>query len=154
LQPPNTPKRVQDDDNDEEDHENEFKRQRKMRALAKPRVMEGEVVQRPQKPQHKEPIETLVTEKPITDEERERILKLVENEEVEVCVLSFMEIFSFGNVELSVGSIQVIRVRVLTLVLVSCLETDLPGVLCGKAHCDAAKSIVQLNIWTLTNALL
>lgn len=98
MQPPNTPKRVQDDDNEEEDHENEFKRQRKIRALAKSRAVEGDVVQRPQKPQHREPVETVVIEKPITDEERERILKLVENEEVEVCVLNFIETFSFGNV--------------------------------------------------------
>jgi hypothetical protein len=95
LQPPNTPKRVQDDDNEEEDHENEFKRQRKIRALAKSRYVEGELVQRPHKPRHKEPVETVVIEKPITDEERERILKMVESEEVEVCVLTFMETFSF-----------------------------------------------------------
>ena len=98
MQPPNTPKRVQDDDNEEEDHENEFKRQRKIRALAKPRAMEGEVVLRLQKPQHKEPVEAVVIEKPITDEEREKILKLVENEEVEVCVPNFMETFGFGNI--------------------------------------------------------
>jgi FtsZ-interacting cell division protein YlmF len=104
LQPPNTPKRVQDDDNEEEDHENEFKRQRKMRALAKSRAMEGEVVHRPQKPQYKEPVEAVVTEKPITDEERQRILKLVENEEVEVCILNFMESFSFENMRKSHGT--------------------------------------------------
>jgi len=96
LQPPNTPKRVQDDDNEEEDHENDFKRQRKVRALAKSRALEGEVVQRPQKPHHREPLETVVIEKPITDEERERILKLVEYEEVEVCMPNFIETFSFG----------------------------------------------------------
>jgi hypothetical protein len=37
------------------------------------------------------------------------------------------------------GPTQVSRVRVLTLVFVSCSETDLPGVLCGKAHYDAAR---------------
>lgn len=104
MQPPNTPKRVQDDDNEEEDNENEFKRQRKMRTSAKPRAMEGEVVQKTQRSQHKEPAETVVTEKPITDEEREKILKLVENEEVEVCVPHFIEAFSFECVRKSLGT--------------------------------------------------
>lgn len=109
MQPPNTPKRAQDDDNEEEDHENEFKRHRKIRALAKPRSMEGELVQRPHKPQHKERIETVVIEKPITDEEREKILKLVENEEVEVCVLYFMETFSFGNMRIMWGQSRLVK---------------------------------------------
>lgn len=88
MQPPNTPKRVQDDDNEEEDYENEFERQHKMRKVAKSRAMEAELVERTQKPQHKELEERVTLEKPITDEEREKILKLVESEEVEVCVLS------------------------------------------------------------------
>lgn len=91
MQPPNTPKRVQDDDNEEEDYENEFERQRKMRKVAKSRAMEAELVERTRKPQHKEPEETVTTEKPITDEEREKILKLVESEEVEVCVPNVMD---------------------------------------------------------------
>lgn len=96
LQPPNTPKRVQDDDNEEEDYENEFERQRKMRKVAKSRAREAELIGRIQKPQHKEPEETVTTEKPITDEEREKILKLVESEEVEVCVLNVVD-FLFGE---------------------------------------------------------
>ncbi|KDR11648.1 beta-catenin-like protein 1 [Zootermopsis nevadensis] len=87
YKPPNTPKRVQDDDNEEEDFENEFERQRKMRKLAKSRATDAGLVERTQKAQQKEPEEAVRAEKPLTDEEREKILKLVESEEFEGEVL-------------------------------------------------------------------
>jgi hypothetical protein len=114
LQPPNTPKRVQDDDNEEEDYENEFERQRKMRKLAKSRAMEAGLIERTQKAQHKEPEETVVTEKPVTDEEREKILKLVESEEVEVCVLNVD--FLFWEYEKS-NEVNVMMVATLVIAL-------------------------------------
>lgn len=100
MQPPNTPKRVQDDDNEEEDYENEFERQRKMRKLAKSRAIEAELIERTQRAQHKVPEDIAAKEKPITDEEREKILKLVESEEVEVCVLNVID-FLFWECEKS-----------------------------------------------------
>jgi hypothetical protein len=133
LQPPNTPKRVQDDDNEEEDYENEFERQRKMRKLAKSRAMEVELLERSQKAQHKEPEETLTTEKPITDEEREKILKLVENEEVEVCVLNFVGFLFLRPDEMNMMMIP-------TLVFILWPNISLSKVLCGKAHCHNSKS--------------
>lgn len=104
LQPPNTPKRVQDDDNEEEDFENEFERQRKMRKLAKSRATDAGLVERTQKAQQKEPEEAVRAEKPLTDEEREKILKLVESEEFEVCIFNFTEIFNFGGMKKSYGA--------------------------------------------------
>jgi hypothetical protein len=65
--------------------------------------MEAELVERTQKAQQREPDETVRTEKPVTDEERERILKLVESEEIEVCILNFKEIFDFENMKKSWG---------------------------------------------------
>lgn len=87
YKPPNTPKRVQDDENEEDDYENEFERQRKIRKLAKSRAMEAELVEKSQKMYQKGSSDSLQMDKPITDEEREKILKLVENEEVEGEVL-------------------------------------------------------------------
>ena len=87
LQPPNTPKRVQDDEAEEDDYENEFERQRKIRKLAKSRAIEAELAEKSQKIYHKEPSDSLQIDKPITNEERERILKLVENEDVEVSII-------------------------------------------------------------------
>lgn len=101
LQPPNTPKRVQDDDNEEEDYENEFERQRKIRKLPKSRTTDAELAERTKRAQEKVPEETVKTEKPITDEERERILKLVESEEVEVCILNFTNIFYFWECDIN-----------------------------------------------------
>ncbi|KAJ9573603.1 hypothetical protein L9F63_009019, partial [Diploptera punctata] len=87
YKPPNTPKRVQDDENEDDDYENEFERQRKLRKLAKSHRVEAELVEKSQRTHQRESSDTLQVDKPISDEEREKILKLVENEEVEGEVL-------------------------------------------------------------------
>jgi hypothetical protein len=75
-----------------------------MRKLAKSRAVDAELVERTQKAQQKEPEETVRTEKPLTDEERERILKLVESEEFEVCILNVTETYDFLNMQKSYGA--------------------------------------------------
>nr|CAD7264063.1 unnamed protein product [Timema shepardi] len=75
--PPNTPKRTQDDELEEED-DNEFERQRKIRKLAKSRK-EKELASKLKPPPKTSDEQEL--DRPITEEEREKILKFVESSE-------------------------------------------------------------------------
>nr|CAD7456918.1 unnamed protein product [Timema tahoe] len=74
YKPPNTPKRTQDDELEEED-DNEFERQRKIRKLAKSRK-EKELTSK-LKPSP-EPSDEQELDRAITEEEREKILKFGE----------------------------------------------------------------------------
>nr|CAD7588672.1 unnamed protein product [Timema genevievae] len=74
VNPPNTPKRTQDDELEEED-DNEFERQRKIRKLAKSRK-EKESTSKLKPPP--EPSDEQELDRAITDEEREKILKFGE----------------------------------------------------------------------------
>nr|CAD7201384.1 unnamed protein product [Timema douglasi] len=77
YKPPNTPKRTQDDELEEED-DNEFERQRKIRKLAKSRK-EKELASKLKPPPKTSDEQEL--DRPITEEEREKILKFVESSE-------------------------------------------------------------------------
>ncbi|XP_067014519.1 beta-catenin-like protein 1 [Anabrus simplex] len=86
YKPPNTPKRLQDDD-EEEDYDNEYERQRKMRKLARSRSsIDNEryekAAHRKMQRETREESPPPTEEKQLTEEEREKILQLVEGEEV------------------------------------------------------------------------
>ncbi|XP_049950936.1 beta-catenin-like protein 1 isoform X1 [Schistocerca serialis cubense] len=80
YKPPNTPKRLQDDD-EEEDYENEFERHRKIKKVSVSKSNQIEIDRSDKQKKIQKPQEILNPD--ITEEEREKILKLVETETVE-----------------------------------------------------------------------
>ncbi|XP_049801123.1 beta-catenin-like protein 1 [Schistocerca nitens] len=80
YKPPNTPKRLQDDD-EEEDYENEFERHRKIKKVSVSKNNQIEIDRSDKQKKIQKPQEILNPD--ITEEEREKILKLVETETVE-----------------------------------------------------------------------